>query len=109
MPTPGDIVIVDFPGTAATKRRPAVVRSSAPYHAARPDVVIGVITSNVAQATAPTDRALQDWAAANLRVASAFRSYLVTLPANQVGRRVGALSATDWQAVQKCVRLALGL
>jgi len=30
---PGDIVTVDFPGVTGIKRRPAVVLSSAAYHA----------------------------------------------------------------------------
>ncbi|WP_448564286.1 type II toxin-antitoxin system PemK/MazF family toxin [Trichothermofontia sp.] len=39
-----DVVTVDFPGITGTKRRPAVVLSSAVYHAHRPDVIIGLIT-----------------------------------------------------------------
>jgi Uma2 family endonuclease len=36
---PGDVVTVDFPGVTGVKRRPAVVLSSATYHANRPDVL----------------------------------------------------------------------
>lgn len=42
---PSDIVTVDFPGAMGIKRRPAVVLSSKTYHSNRPDVIIGLITS----------------------------------------------------------------
>jgi len=43
----GDLVLVPFPFTdqSATKRRPAVVVSSAAYHRERPDLVILAVTS----------------------------------------------------------------
>jgi hypothetical protein len=37
-----DVVTVDFPGITGIKRRPALVLSSATYHAARPDIIIGL-------------------------------------------------------------------
>lgn len=77
---PGDIVAVNFPGVTGVKRRPAVILSSPVYHAARPDVIVGLITSQTAAAADPTDYLLQDWAQAGLRVPSAFRSFLATLP-----------------------------
>jgi len=42
---PGDVVTVDFPGVTGVKRRPAVVLSSHEYHAIRPDIILGLITS----------------------------------------------------------------
>jgi mRNA interferase MazF len=41
---PGDVVVIDFPGVTGVKRRPTVVVSSPVYHAARPDIVVGLIT-----------------------------------------------------------------
>lgn len=41
----GDLVNVDFPGATGIKRCPAVVLSSATYHAIRPDITVGLITS----------------------------------------------------------------
>jgi mRNA interferase MazF len=35
----GDLVSVDFPGVTGVKRRPAVILSSATYHAIRPDII----------------------------------------------------------------------
>jgi mRNA interferase MazF len=75
----GDVVLVDFPTPRGVKRRPAVVVSTSLYHHHRPDVIVGLLTTQVSKATAPTDHILQDWAAAGLNQPSAFRSYLVTL------------------------------
>jgi len=103
---PGDVVTVDFPGVTGIKRRPAVVLSSETYHSNRPDVIIGLITSQQ-KGLGPTDYVLQDWQAAGLRVLSVFRSFIVTLPraANLVA--IGQLSERDWQGVRACIRTAL--
>jgi mRNA-degrading endonuclease toxin of MazEF toxin-antitoxin module len=103
----GDVVVVDFPGVAGVKRRPAVVLSSDVYHAARPDVIVGLITSQTAGALGPTDYRLQDWAQAGLRLSSVFRSFIVTLPPTALQSVIGHLSARDWQSVRACVRTAL--
>lgn len=76
----GDIVAVNFPGVTGLKWRPAVIVSSAVYHSLRPDVIVGLITSQTAAAVGPTDYLLQDWAQAGLRVSSVFRSFFATLP-----------------------------
>jgi|SRR5947209_10775007 len=106
---PGAVVTVDFPGVTGVKRRPAVVVSSATYHATRPDVILAVVTSQVTAANAPSDYVLQDWAAAGLRQPSAFRSFLVTLPAASVIAVIGQLSDRDWQEVQARLRVALAV
>lgn len=53
------------------------------------------------------DYILEDWAAAGLRVASVFRSFIVTLPpaANLV--LIGHLSERDWAGVRACVKISL--
>ncbi|MEH2205572.1 MAG: type II toxin-antitoxin system PemK/MazF family toxin [Nostoc sp.] len=103
---PGDVVTVDFPGVTGIKRRPAVVLSSATYHAIRPDVIIGLITTQTTT-LGITDYALQDWAAAGLRVASVFRSFIVTLPPSANLVLIGHLSELDWKSVRACVEIAL--
>jgi mRNA interferase MazF len=83
MPSPGDVVMVDFPGATGTKRRPAVVVSSNVYHSERPDLILGILTTNLASAPASPDYALRDWSAAGLHAPSAFRSYFgMALPAD---------------------------
>jgi len=103
---PGDVVVTNFPGAGVTKRRPGVVVSTSLYHAARPDVIVGAVTTNLAQATAPTDYYLQDWAAAGLRKPSAFRTYLITFEQHDA-RLVEHLSERDWQGVQACLVKAI--
>ena len=103
---PGDVVAIDFPGVAGVKRRPTVVVSSATYHTSRPDVVVGLMTSQTAS-LGPTDYVLQDWAQAGLRVPSVFRSFFATLPPSTHPVFVGHLSDRDWQGVCACVRVAL--
>ena len=103
---PGDVVVIDFPGVMGLKRRPTVVVSSPVYHAARPDIVAGLITRQTT-ALGPTDYVLQDWSQAGLRAPSVFRSFFATLPPATHPVRVGQLSERDWQAVCACVRMAL--
>src|SRR5712692_5240572 len=91
-PDPGAIVVVDFPGVTGIKRRPAVIVSSRLYHRERPDVILGVITSQVASATAASGYLLQDWKAAGLHRQSSFRAFLVTLPRSAITARLGQLS-----------------
>ena len=103
---PGDVVIVDFPGVKGIKRRPAVVLSSVKYHSIRPDTIVRLITTRMSN-LGEADYELQDWRKAGLRVASVFRSFIVTLPpaANLV--LIGHLSERDWKGVRASVKIAL--
>ena len=108
MVKPGDVVTVDFPGALGVKRRPAVVVSTQTYHATRPDVVLGLLTSQMAGTTGPTDHILQDWSIAGLHSPSAFRAFLATLPATSVVV-IGHLSDRDWQEIRARLRVALAV
>jgi mRNA interferase MazF len=105
----GAVVWIEFPGAVATKRRPAVVLSSNDYHAARRDVIVGLVTSQISRAVEPTDHILVDWSAAGLRVPSAFRSYLATLPESTIISEMGRVSASDWREIQACLKRAMML
>ena len=107
VPDAGDIVVADFPGAMGLKRRPTVVVSSQTYHATRPDVILGLITSQTAGAIRPTDYALQDWSAAGLRLPSAFRAFLVTLPRSAVSAKIGNVTNRDLDGIRQCVKTAL--
>ena len=102
----GDVVTVDFPAVTGIKRRPAVVLSSQTYHANRPDVIVGLITSQTKN-LGVTDYVLQDWQISGLRVPSVFRSFIVTLPPSANLVIIGKLSEQDWQGVKNCVKLSL--
>jgi mRNA interferase MazF len=105
---PGDVVTVDFPGVTGIKRRPAIVVSTDTYHRTRPDAILGLLTSQVAAATSPTDCVLQDWQTAGLRTPSAFRAFLATMPTASL-TTIGHLSDQDWRKVQSCLRVALAM
>lgn len=106
MVTPGDVVTVDFPGATGVKRRPAVVVSTELYHKTRPDVILGILSSQVADASTPSDYLLRDWTSAGLRKPSVFRCFLATLPATSV-TIVDHLSSQDWDGVQNCLKAAI--
>ena len=108
MPRAGDIVLVDFVGATGVKRRPAVVVSTDTHHAHRPDVVLCLLTTHLAAATAPTDYILQDWAAAGLHAPSVFRVYIGMALAGDA-QVIGHLSDRDWQGVQARLRVALAV
>ncbi len=103
----GDVVVADFPGVIGVKRRPADVISSDLYHSARPDLIIALITSQTAAAIGPTDHLIAAWSAANLRLPSAFRAFLATIPATDATRPIGRLSASDWAAVRARLKDAI--
>jgi len=104
----GDVVLVDFPGVTEVKNRPAIVVSTDVYHAHRPDIIIGLLTTRIASATAPTDYVLQDWVEAGLHRLSAARCFLATVPVTGAVL-IGHLSGRDWQEVQARLKLALAV
>jgi mRNA interferase MazF len=106
---PAMVVTVLFPGIQETKPRPVVIVSTDLYQSSRPDLIVGLITSNLLIASAPTDYILQDWDAAGLRKPSAFRAFLLTLPTTNVRKTVRQLSDRDWQEVQARLRLAIAI
>jgi mRNA interferase MazF len=104
---PGDVVTVDFPGVTGIKRRLAVILSSVIYNTTRNDVIAGLITTQI-NGLGSIDYILQDWATAGLRVASVFRSFIVTLPPCSNLVLIGHLSERDWKEVHACLKVALG-
>jgi hypothetical protein len=78
------------------------------YHRTRPDVILSLITSQVAKANQPTDYVLQDWEQAGLHSPSAFRTFLATMPASAV-TPIGHLSTRDWEGIQDCLKKALAV
>ena len=103
----GDVVSVPFQGVTGVKQRPAVILSSALYHANRPDLILGLLTTKTQRATGPTDWILRDWQAAGLHRETAFRAFVITVPKTEVYAQIGTLSATDWKAVRGAIQAAL--
>ena len=102
-----DVVLVPFPFSdlSTTKVRPAVVVSSALYHATEPDLLLAALTSKVG----PFDYLLSDWRAAGLRCPSALKPVLFTLDPARVIYRIGALTSADLAQVDQRLRRALAL
>lgn len=108
MVKPGDVVSGLFRGAVITKWRPAVVISTDLYHAHNPDLILTMVTTQLAVATTPTDYKLKDWAAAGLHKPSAVQIYFDLIPPADV-KPIGRLSDRDWQEVQNRLRLALAV
>jgi len=114
-----DVVLVPFPFSdlSTTKVRPAVVVSSALYHATEPELLLAALTSKVAAATGPFDYLLSDWRAAGLRYPStssghrpsALKPVLFTPDPARVIYRIGALTSADLAQVDHRLRRALAL
>lgn len=106
----GDVVLVNFifPSQEGTKRRPALVLSSATYHLGRQEVVLAAITSNLRRLL-PGDSAIAGWQEAGLLRASTVTGILRTVKASAVARRLGNLAAGDLRSVERSLRLALEL
>lgn len=71
-------------GAVETKVRPAVVIASATYLAERPDVLVGILTTQPPRRPASSDCAIQDWREAGLRGESYFRAYVLTAHRSEV-------------------------
>lgn len=106
---PGDVVVLDFPGAQGVKVRPGVVVSSVAYHSARPDLIVGLCTSQVSKAFSSMDYCLQDWQAAGLKVPTAYRSYFAMCESHNIIRRIGHLTDRDWHEVQARLKLAIAI
>lgn len=84
-----------------------MVLSTEDYQRHRPDVVVGLITTQAPNPLTPTDCALYDWKEAGLHAASYFRLFPVTLPQREV-RLIGRLSNSDWESVRMCFKAGFG-
>ena len=80
-----------------------MVLSTDLYHRHRPDVILGLITTQIPGELAPTDCELRDWRQAGLHQPSYFRLFPVTLLQRDV-RLIGRLSESDWASVRACFK-----
>ena len=101
------MVVCAFPGAESTKARPAVVLTTEDYQRRRPDVIVGLITTQNPLPRTPTDCPLADWKGAGLHAPSYFRLFLVTL-LQKNARPIGRLTAADWESVQACLQSGFG-
>jgi mRNA interferase MazF len=105
----GDVLLVPFPFTdqSTTKRRPAVVVSSAAYHRERPDLVILAITSQ-ARPGGFGEAAIAQWKEAGLLRPSVLKPVLATIERGLVLRKLGRLADPDRAALRQLLAEILG-
>lgn len=106
----GDLVLVPFPFTdqSTTKRRPAVVVSSAAYHRERPDLLILAVTSQVRPVAGMGEAAITKWKEAGLLKPSVFKPALATIERRLVVRALGQLEEEDRAALRRVLAEILG-
>ena len=97
VPTFGDVILVPFPFTdqTATKKRPAIVISSKDYNAARPDIILMAVTSQLRASAGFGEVWLTDWEAAGLLKPSAAKPVFTTIERSLVIKQLGHLTAGD--------------
>jgi hypothetical protein len=64
---PGDLVVAMLPSAVETKVRAAVIIASETYLVERPDVIVGILMTEIPSPLASTHYLLRDWQAAGLR------------------------------------------
>lgn len=99
----GDIVLVPFPFADQTgsKKRPAVVVSSAAYHQGRSDLILMAVTSQIRPSGRVGEIQISDWNEAGLLKPSALKPVLFTLDRALVIRRLGRLAEPDLQSLRE--------
>ena len=104
------MVLVPFPLTdqSDTKKRPAVVVSSAGYNANRRDIVIMAITSQVRMPLGYGEAMVADWQGAGLVKASVLKPVLTTIAHELVIRTMGSLTAVDAKMMREVIADVIG-
>jgi len=105
----GDVVLVPFPFTSqtASKKRPAVIVSNRAYNAARPDVVVMAVTSQLPSSTLG-EAQIGEWRTAGLLRPSVVKPVFATLERALVIRQLGTLSTADRTTLRKAIGEILG-
>jgi mRNA interferase MazF len=106
----GDVILVPFPFTDQTtsKKRPAVVVSSAGYHRERPDLIIMAVTGQMKPAATFGEVIVAQWKDSGLLKPSVIKPVLTTVEKSLVLRKLGRLQKEELQALQEALRDILG-
>lgn len=106
----GAVILVPFPFTkqTASKKRPAVVINSSSYDAARPDVILMAITSQLRKVADGIEVQLSDWQAAGLLKPSAIKPVIATIEQSLILRQLGALESVDEASLRKLLDQIIG-
>ncbi len=101
------LVPFSFTDQSSTKKRPAVVVSSAVYNAEWPDLIVMAVTGQV-RAENRFDIPLQDWQSANLLKPSVVKPVITTVEQGLVIKQLGKLGERDRKALAESLRAVLG-
>ena len=106
----GDVVLVPFPFTdqTTTKRRPAVIVSSAAYHDSRRDIIVMAVTSQIRPPAGFGEIVVQRWKEAGLLKPSVLKPLVATIERDLVLRKLGMLQEEDQRAVRAALHIVLG-
>ena len=106
---PFDIVVVPFPfnDRKTSKRRPALVVSSARFNEWHSQLVLAMVTSTASEW--PSDVHISAWQEANLTVPSKVRFKLFTLDHALIVRKLGTLSSADREPVKNALFRGLAI
>ena len=107
----GDLVLVPFQFTdkPIAKNRPALVISTARYHAARQEIIIAALTSRVREPLLFGDHLVRRWQDAGLPKPSVVTAILRTVKARMIVQRLGALEELDMHSFEMRLAEALSL
>ena len=105
----GDVVLVPFPFTdqSSSKRRPAVVISSAAYHADHINLILMGISSQVGGVPRAGEVVITDWQQAGLIGPSVVKAVMTTIESKLVIRKLGTLAEADRDRVEQAMRVIL--
>jgi mRNA interferase MazF len=106
----GDIVLVSFIFSDETgeRRRPAVIVSTDAYHQSRQEAIISAITSRTDRILVG-DHLISEWQGAGLLFPSVATGIIRTIKQGMIARKLGSMPASDMQAIDSKLKLALGL
>ena len=106
----GDVVLVHYRSSAEMQSglRPAVVVSSETYHQGRSQLLIAAVTG-AQKRLQIGDTVIQEWQEAGLIRQSLATGSLLTVPPDEINRKLGKLSSQDAQGLDSSLRLNLGI
>lgn len=99
---------IQFSGSIGSKRRPVIVLSTEEFQQAGSKLIVAGITSTIAPPFRPGDVLLNDWREAGLVKPSAVRGLVTVIDRNQIVRRLGQLSRSDFALVEQSIAGIMG-
>jgi mRNA interferase MazF len=107
----GDVILVPFPFTdqSSSKKRPAVIISTARYNAKRPDFIIMAITSQVRPQVHFGDADVEGWEAAGLLKPSAIKPVVATIEQSLTIKQLGRLEPDDVVTLKRVIATIIDL